>query len=168
MIRGTTIAGPAALYAHALAIEREAAERYRELAERMADLGNDEAAGVFRQLAGFEAAHLKTLQARTAGISVPAIAPGAYAWLDEGAPETAARELVYRLLTPRKALAIALEAERRAEHFFEEVQQSARDPALRDLAAEMRLEEQDHIAMVLRALAQAPAERVDWAAVLGE
>lgn len=168
MIDATAIASPAALYAHALAIEREAAERYRELAERMSDLGNDEAADVFRRLAGFEAAHLRTLQAQTSGIALPAIAPGAYAWLDEGAPETAARELVYRLLTPRKALAIALEAERRAEHFFDAVQQAASDPALRDLAAQMRLEEQDHIAMVLRALAQAPAERVDWAAVLGE
>ena len=36
-----TIAGPAMLYAHAIAIEREAAARYAELAARMRDLGND-------------------------------------------------------------------------------------------------------------------------------
>ena len=168
MDRGAPIASPEVLYAHAIAIEREAAERYAELAERMADLGNDEVADVFRRLAKFEAAHLKTLQSRTEGVAVPAIAPGLYAWLDADGPETPAREFVFRLLTPRSALAIALEAERRAEHFFADVRKSARDPALRALAAEMQAEEQDHIAMVLRALSQAPAERVDWAAVLGD
>lgn len=168
MERAAAIACPEVLYAHAIAIEREAAERYAELAERMADLGNDEVAGLFRRLAGFEAAHLKTLQAKTEGLAAPAIAPGRYAWLDAGAPETVARELVFRLLTPRSALAIALEAERRAEQFFADVEHAAADPALRALAAQMRDEEQDHIAMVQRALAQAPAERVDWATVLGE
>ena len=168
MALAAPIPSPQVLYAHAIAIEREAAERYAELAERMSDLGNDGAADVFRRLAGFEAEHLETLRARTRGVPLPAVAPGGYAWLDAGAPETVARELVYRLLTPRGALEIALAAERRAEAFFADVQAAADDPALRALAAEMRAEERDHIAMVERALAQSPADRVDWAALLGE
>jgi rubrerythrin len=84
---------PNELYAHALAIEREAAERYAELAQRMDDLGNDEVAALFRRLAVYEAEHLDTLERRTTGVDVPVIPPGRYAWLDAAAPETVAREL---------------------------------------------------------------------------
>jgi rubrerythrin len=156
---------PAELYAHAIAIEREAAERYAELAQFMADLGNDEVAALFRTLAVYEAEHLDTLEARTAGIALPQLGPGEYAWLDAGAPETVARELVFRLLTPRHALAIALDAERRAQQFFAEVRASAEDPAL---AQEMALEEQGHIAMVERAIERTPDVRVDWSTVFGD
>jgi rubrerythrin len=162
------IRSPAELYAHAIAIEREAAERYAELAEHMADLGNDEVAELFRRLAVFEAEHLDTLEGRTAGVDVPKFNPGEYAWLDAGAPETVARELVFRLLTPRAALEIALQAERRAQQFFAEVKVTADDPALRALAQEMALEEQGHIAMVEQALARTPDVRVDWSTVFGD
>lgn len=159
---------PAELYAHAIAIEREAAERYAELARFMADLGNDEVAALFRTLAVYEAEHLDTLEARTAGIALPQLGPGEYAWLDASAPETVARELVFRLLTPRHALAIALDAERRAQRFFAEVRAGAEDPALRALAQEMALEEQGHVAMVERALERTPDVRVDWGTVFGD
>ena len=156
------------LYAHAIAIEREAAETYAELAQHMDELGNDEVAMLFRRLAVFEAEHLKTLEARTAGVALPALKPGAYAWLDAGAPETVARGLVYRLLTPRAALDIALDAERRAQQFFAGVRATADDPALRALAQEMAAEEQEHIAMVERAMARTPDVRVDWGTVFGD
>ena len=159
---------PNELYAHALAIEREAAERYAELAQRMDDLGNDDVAQLFRRLAVFEAEHLDTLERRTNGVPVPQIAAGEYAWMDAGAPETVARELVFRLLTPRHALGIALEAERRAQQFFAEVKATATDPALRALAQEMALEEAGHIAMVEQALAKTPDAQVDWATVFGD
>ncbi len=159
---------PAELYAHAIAIEREAADTYADFAQRMDDLGNEDVAKLFRTLAVFEAEHLDTLEARTAGVEVPNIAPGEYAWLDAGAPETAARELVYRLLTPRQALAIALEAERRAHQFFADVRANADDPALRALAQEMAAEELGHIAMVERALERTPEGRVDWARIFGD
>lgn len=158
----------AELYAHAIAIEREAAESYADFARRMDDLGNLDVAQLFRTLAVFESEHLDTLEARVAGVAVPQIAPGEYAWLDAGAPETTARELVYRLLTPRQALAIALEAERRAQQFFADVRATADDPALRALAQEMAAEELGHIAMVERALARTPEGRVDWARVFGD
>jgi rubrerythrin len=159
---------PNELYAHAIAIEREAAERYAEFAQQMADEGNDDVATLFRTLAVFEAEHLGTLEARTKGVAVPQVAPGEYAWLDTGAPETAAHELVFRLMTPHQALEIALEAERRAKHFFAEVKESASDPALRALAQEMAMEEQGHIAMVQLALERTPTGHVDWGRVFGD
>jgi rubrerythrin len=155
------------LYAHAIAIEREAAERYAELAQYMSDLGNDSVAELFARLGKMEAEHLRTLERRTDGVPIPALRLDEYHWLDAGTPEVAARELVHRLLTPRMALAIALDAERRARDFFEQVRVSADDPALRGLAQEMAMEEKEHVAMVERMLARTPDGNVDWAAVFG-
>jgi len=159
------IGSPAELYAHAIAIEREAAERYAELATHMADLGNQAVAELFGRLAGLEAEHLETLLRRTDGVSVPQVAAAAYRWLDAGAPETAARDLVFRLMTPRNALEVALGAEQRAQEFFEHVFATAADPALRALAQEMAAEEREHVLLVEELLARTPDPNVDWAAL---
>ena len=150
------IQSPAELYAHAIAIEREAAERYSELAERMDDEGRDELARVFGELARLEAEHLDTLERRTAGLALPEIPADRYRWLEHGAPETAPHDLVFRLMTPRQALAIALDAELRAQAFFEHVCVSAPDPALRALAREMAAEERSHVDLVSRMFESTP------------
>jgi rubrerythrin len=144
------------LYAHAIAIEREAAARYGELASRMQDEGRDDLAHIFEMLADLEGEHLRTLEARTLDVALPEIPAGRYQWLDAGAPETAARELVFRLLTPRMALAIALQAEMRAQAFFERVFMTCEDPALRALSREMAAEEQGHVQLIERLLAGTP------------
>ncbi len=159
-----TIESAAELYVHAMAIEREAAERYREFATRMADQGNEELAAVFGKLAAFESEHVKVLQRRTDGVALPSLAAD-YSWLDAGAPQTAAHDLIFRLLTPRQALAIALQAEKRARAFFSHVQRDGTDPALRALAKEMAAEEAGHISLLERALARAHDPFVDWASV---
>jgi rubrerythrin len=144
------------LYAHAIAIEREAAERYAELAARMQDEGREDLGRVFRLLADLESEHLQTLEARTLDVALPTIAEGRHHWLDAGAPETAARELVFRLMTPRMALAVALDAELRALAFFEGVFMTCDDPALRALAREMAADEQEHAALLARILEETP------------
>ena len=149
------------LYAHAIAIEREAAERYAELAERMDDEGREDLARVFSMLASTEADHLDALERRTEGVELPAIAAGQYRWLYTDAPETAARELVYRLMTPRQALCIALDAERRAQGFFEYVCWSAPDPALRALAREMAAEEREHVTLIGAMVNDLPAQPLE-------
>jgi rubrerythrin len=146
------------LYAHAIAIEREAGERYAEFARLMADEGNDRVAAVFARLAALEAEHLAVLLRRTDGVALPAPPDVNYQWLDRGAPETAAHEFVHRLMTPHAALAIALAAEQRAQAFFESVHRTADDPALRALAQDMEMEEQEHIAMIERALELTPEQ----------
>jgi rubrerythrin len=137
-------------------MESEAAARYAELAVRMADEGRDELARTFENLARQEAGHLEALQRMTAGVELPAIDAGRYHWLDSGAPETAARELVLRLMTPRQALSIALHAERRARRFFEEIQWTTTDPALRVLAREMAEEEREHASLLAALLGSTP------------
>lgn len=146
------------LYAHAIAMEAEAAARYREFAARMADECRDELSALFEFLGRQEAEHLKALQRRTEGIALPAVDAGKYRWLDDAAPETPARGLVMRLMTPRQALAIALHAERRAQAFFEQVQWKAKDPALRALAREMADEERNHATLLAALFETTPME----------
>jgi rubrerythrin len=151
----------AELYVHAIAIEREAAERYAELAERMADLGNQEVAALFHFLARAEARHLAELRRRTEGVALPELCAD-YSWLHEGPPETVARDLVFRLMTQRDALEIALLAEKRARAFFEHAVRIADDPAVRALAREMAAEEAEHIAMVQELLSKTPVPLASW------
>lgn len=155
-------AGVAALYAHALAIEREAVDRYGEFAARMADEGNDAVARLFARLAGFESEHAQVLERRCAGMALPPISRAEFAWLDAGAPETAAHDLLFQLMTPHDALEIALGAELRAQTFFEQVLERTDDARLRELAGEMVREEQAHAAWVREALAHTPDPHVDW------
>jgi len=89
-------------------------------------------------------------------VALPAIPDGRYHWMDAGAPETAARDLIFRLMTPRMALDIALQAEKRAQAFFERVFTTCDDPALRALAREMAADEQDHVALLERMLENTP------------
>ena len=161
----TSIASAPELYAHAIAIEREAAERYAEFSQRMDDLGNEALAALFGTLARLETQHLMALERKTDGVALPALGPAGFRWLEAGAPETAARELVYRLMTPHAALEIALAAEKRAQAFFEHVLVSAEDPALRALAREMAAEESGHVAMLETLLERTPEALVDWASI---
>ena len=86
------------LYAHALAIEHEAEARYRELANHMADVGNDVLLNLFRQLAQFEGEHAFRLAKKSVGVEIPLLAPGEYAWVDCGAHVPEARNAALREL----------------------------------------------------------------------
>lgn len=141
------IGSTAELYVHAIAMEREATERYTELAQRMSDEGNDKVAKLFARLAAHESEHLAALRRRTAGVALPPLDTD-YSWIDSGAPETLAHDFVFRLMTPQQALSIALRAEKRAKAFFEQAQRVADDPATRSLAREMAAEEAGHIEMI--------------------
>ena len=156
------------LYAHAVAVEREAVERYSEFAERMLDEGRNDLAGLFGMLARAEAEHLETLEKRTRGIALPQIADGRYKWLDAHTPETVARELVFRLMTPRHALVIALQAERRALAFFEHAAWTTSDPGVRALAREMAAEEREHVALLARMLGDTPEGALDTTLIFAE
>lgn len=144
------------LYAHALLIEHEAAERYREFALHMAEHGDDTLAELFEQLAEFEGEHAYHLAKKTAGMKLPKLAAGEHAWLDQEAPVPEAHAFVYRMLTPRLALEIALRAEERAKVFFEKVLAESSDAGIRKVALDMARDEQAHIAWVNEALARVP------------
>jgi rubrerythrin len=110
---------------HAIAVEREAARRYAELARRLAELKHP-AAALFAELARQDELHLKRLEAKSAGVALPDLAAD-HSWRD-AAP-----------------VASALQAEKDARAFFEQARRVAPDPLARSLAEEMAAEESEHI-----------------------
>jgi len=153
-------------YAHALAIEREAAERYAEFEAYFTDHGSDVLAGLCRNLAALEGEHLAMLLQESSALRLPAIRAGDYRWLESGAPEAAARELFYRAANERQLMEIALQAERRAQRFFEWVAEYAPDDDVRRLAREMAAEEAEHVRWVSSAIEYVPPKSIDWEQVL--
>lgn len=153
-------------YAHALAIEREAAGCYREFQAHFADRGEEVLAGLCGNLARFEQEHYELLQERARELALPELAPDRYRWLESGPPECAAHDLVFRVASPRQLLEIALKAEREAKRFFEWVAGTTASNEVHALAADMAREEAEHVQWVARALEYVRADSVDWDALL--
>ena len=147
----TVIATLEDFYAHALAIEREAAERYAELRNQFARRGEDVLAGLCGSLAEEEREHFEGLVRAASHLSLPAIV--AHPWLEGDAPETPSRELLYNVATPRQLLLIALAAEHRAREFFLAAARDAVSREVRELASIMAAEEVQHIDWVEQAIA---------------
>jgi rubrerythrin len=146
------ITSVAEFYAHALAIEREASERYAEFQRHFAERGEEVLAGLCGNLARLEHEHFTQLVRASGHMPLPAIAEGEYQWLDSGSPEAPAREVLFRIANPRQLLEVALQAEYGALAFFEQVVRTTRDPEVRALAREMAAEEAQHVRWVQNAL----------------
>ena len=143
-------------YTRALAIERAAAERYREFARQMANWGNVRTAELFLRLAHFETQHAEQLAERMAGMKFASPSRGRLSRGEAIASEVPTYEFLYRRVLPHHALLMALAAERRAKQFFERERTASDDPGIRKLAAEFAREEGDHIAWLEEALASEP------------
>jgi rubrerythrin len=139
-------------YANALAIEREAAERYEEFAAYFEDHGDDALAGLCRNLAEAERQHYEELATSSLAMALPRIPEGRYRWLEGDSPEAPAREFVYRIAQPRHLLEIALAAEWRAHEFFKAIARTSPSLAVRELASVMAAEETEHVRWVRKAL----------------
>jgi rubrerythrin len=113
---------------HAIAVEREAARRYAELARQLAERGHP-AAALFAELARQDERHLRRLEAKSAGVALPDLAAD-HSWRE--APP----------------LASALQAEKDARAFFEQAGRVAPDLLARSLAEEMVAEEAEHISRI--------------------
>jgi rubrerythrin len=153
-------------YAHALAIEREAAKCYREFQDHFADRGEEVLAGLCGNLAHFESDHYQLLVERAKGLKLPELPPERYHWLDKGSPEAVDCSLVFNIATPRQLLEIALKAERNAKRFFEWVAGTTAHGEIHALAEEMAREEAEHVQWVTRALEYVRADGVDWDSLL--
>jgi rubrerythrin len=153
-------------YAHALAIEREAVDRYEEFEAWFRARGEEVLAGLCANLAQLEAVHLREIEGACRGLALPPIDPSGYSWLEAGPPEAPAREFFYRVAEPRHLLEIALQAESNALDFFEWVARTTPDPRVRAVAREMAAEEEQHVAWAAQALEYHPSRRIDWEAAL--
>lgn len=154
-------------FAHAIAIEREAARRYLEFAEHMSDRGSESTAELFRRLADQEARHARLLEQRAGAVRLSTLKPWEHSWLDDADPEQVNHDVVFHLMTPYHALRIALRAEREAQAFFARSERGIDDHEVRQLAALLAREENAHIASVEQGLARAPRP-IDWERDFGQ
>jgi rubrerythrin len=155
--RTTRRFGPVeAFYAQAIAIEREAAARYREFAQQMAGYGNARTAELFARLAQFESEHAERLLEKTAGMKLPSVEQMRRGLVEGSRSEAATYEFLYRRVLPHHALLMALAAERRAKAYFERMQKASADPEIRKLSRAFAREEAEHITWIEQALAVEP------------
>lgn len=134
---------------HALELEHESAERYRQLAGTMAVHHNLEVARLFRRLADMSDAHASEVTARAEGMLLPEIAPWDFKWTCPGSPETDCDDTeVSYLMTSLQALELALLNEIRGHDFYAQVAGLSPTPRVRALASEMAAEESDHVELL--------------------
>ncbi|MCL4767190.1 MAG: ferritin family protein [Hyphomicrobiaceae bacterium] len=150
------IASVGELLAHALRMEEEAEERYRLLADQMETHNNPELAGLFRKLAGHEAHHAEEIRAQIGRMELPGLESWDHSWGGPESPEAVDFGAIRYTTTPRQALQLALDAERRAFEFFDRIAAAAGDPELKRWAAEFAAEEDEHVRLVLGELDKHP------------
>jgi rubrerythrin len=138
------------LYAHALAIERDAFKRFVELERTMRDAGLDTIAEEFQRIGREEQEQYEALALGTAERELPQIAPWEYAWHYLGSEP----DKVRAPKNAREALALALTTERRAQNFYIDVAEHANDDAVCAFAAEMAADEQRHVQHLEQLLAR--------------
>ncbi len=154
----------AQLLVHALVIELEAAQSYKELAKLMEQSGNTEVAKLFAMMSGIEARHAEIINEQVGDFRLPELTPWQYHWRGLGAPENIDRARLHYLMTPHQAMSLALENEKRAYEFFADVVDDSTDERARELAAEFAGDERQHVAWVEEWLAKVvlPYDSAHW------
>lgn len=146
--------------AHAIALEREAEERYGELAATMDAHNNPETARVFRDMARFSKMHGDAVAERAIDLPVSKLASWEFRW--QLPPEVGEDEGLHYLMTPYHALKYARDNEIRGMAYYSEVAASSEDPEVQRLGAEFANEEKQHIDALERWIAIAPRPSTDW------
>jgi len=141
---------------YSVTLEEEAAERHDELADMMEVHNNPEVAATFRKLAHYSRLHAREIRGRSAGHTLPVIAPWDFAWEGMEGPETADIGGVNYLMTATQALRIAMGNEQRAHDFYSGISRLSPDGAVRALAAEFAAEEKEHLELLEKWLAKYP------------
>ena len=144
------------LLAYAVALELEASERYADLADQMTTHNNPDVAELFQKLSRIEKLHADQVLQRADTLQLPEIAATAYRWEDPEGPETTDFSDMDYLLTANRALTLALHNEQRAYEFFARIAAEATDKEVVELAAEMAVEEKEHVALMGEWLAKYP------------
>jgi rubrerythrin len=152
----------AELLVHALIVEMEAVQSYKDLAVQMEQCGNNEVAELFQKMAALEAEHAEKIREKAGDIELPVLAPWEYRWPGVESPESIDLAGIHYLMTPHQALTLALENELNAKEFFEGAAQGATDSRVRELAAEFAEDEQQHVAWMKDWLANYAEPDADW------
>ncbi len=136
------------LLLHALVMEREAVQRYAQLASMMERIGNRKVAKTFKKMSEIEARHAERIEDQIGEHALPILTPSEFRWRGPESPENADSDRLFHLMTPRQAMSLALECEKRARDFFADVVDDSTDENVREIAAEIAVEEEQHVAWV--------------------
>lgn len=147
--------------AHAIALEREAAERYLELADMMEAHRNDDVSTLFRDMVRFSNLHHDSIVERAQGIELPKLRTWEYRWTQP--PEAGCEEAFDPLLQAFNALRYARENEVRAMEYYSTVGLCSTDPEVKRLASEFAAEETEHVEALDDWLARTPRPSATWA-----
>ncbi|TQF39375.1 hypothetical protein UNPF46_13345 [Bradyrhizobium sp. UNPF46] len=136
------------LFALAHAMEQEAADKYESLAEDMRGQGNDDLAEVFARLADAEREHADSVTQWSQSRRGKRPDPAMVRWEapETLAPEAAAEVKTSRLMTPYRALAMAVRNEERAFAFWSYLAAFSHDPEVKKASEAMAREELGHVA----------------------
>lgn len=153
------------LFALANAMEQEAASKYADLADEMHRQDRPELAAVFGDLAAAEREHVGSVQRWSQSRRGKLPDPALVRWQ---APETfdkdtAAEIRTSRLMTPYRALAMAVRNEERAFAFWSYLAAFADDAEIKDAAEAMAREELGHVATLRKARRRAYRQDTDAA-----
>lgn len=129
----------------ALAMEEEAVRRYRQLAGIMERRGAFDTAATFRDLAGLEEGHVRSIVGLAGRLPGGVPDSAGFVWHLPGEMAASWDDLTDRTqVTPYQALALAVLNEQRGFAFYSYIASNADDPGLRAQAEGLALEELGH------------------------
>jgi rubrerythrin len=132
--------------AHAIRLEREAADRFDLLADAMENCSNREVARLFRQLADYSRMHLASARERGGFRDLPDLKHDEFQWPDAESPEAAAIWAADPFVGREEALDIALGAETASYEYYKNIWETTDDPEIKVFAKEFTEEESEHVA----------------------
>ena len=142
---GIEIPSVEGFFGFAVKVEEDAAIHFDELATAMEQVGNQEVAKLFAQLAGFSRLHLAEARRRAGSIDVSKHVPPDYIWPDHVTPERTALWAGDPSLSRLDALRAALQGEKRGYEFYYAVAGTSTNPDIAAAAKEFVHEEAEHV-----------------------
>ena len=136
------------LLAYSLAMEKEAVERFTDLADQMEVHNNQEVADLFRKLAEIEGKHVENVNQVSRGKQLPTLLAWEFDWPNGESPEGGALEDAHYLMQPWHAIELAMQGERHAVAFFHHVAGTSSDAKVVQMALELVAEEEEHVALL--------------------
>ena len=132
--------------AHSVELESEARDRYEELADSMAQHHNDQVAQFFLRMAKEGQHHLAEVAELADGMELPELKAWEFNWPGAEPPETASYESMHYRMSLRQAMSLALQNERAAQEYYNQMAQGASDAETVRIATLFAEEEASHAA----------------------
>lgn len=138
----------------AVLIEEEAKERYEEFSKMLGERYDNDAHDVFVKMAANEAKHGEALLSRRKMLFGDAKVRVSRAMFDEVEAPDYSQPRQY--MSPRQAALVALDSEKKAYDFFDQALKFVKDPEVKALFTELRVEEVEHQNLLKKLLEKLP------------